>query len=185
MKSEKGKKTTTVVTEEEVPDPGNPSIERTPGVQVGGPGGEFSYRLGDREFKSPEELTEFLGGLNTEIQDLKKKVEAKPAVVKQEAPKEPEAPKVPAAAVDPLEEAFKDIDTSLAITDPKKFASLVAGTAVKIATSNLTSAYQAQRNLENWWTSFYDQNPEFKDHKKFVGMVFQDHYNELSPLKME
>jgi len=109
------------------------------------------WRLGGREFDSPEALEAYASGLEASRAEL-----AAQFAVQQEAlkPKEPE--------VDPADIIFEDPKKAVALIEARVEAKLAAQTEAQ------ARAREAARNERETWDAFYGEHPELKGFERHV-----------------
>lgn len=147
-------------------------------VIIGGPGSDtstFSFKWGEREFKSQEELNTFLTNTDKEVKDLRAKVTpsvARTAITPTPKPEVPSAPKVPTT----------DEELALFFADPAKYKSALKAEIRQ----EMQLQRNAERSMETWWSDFWDENPALdkKKHSTFVTAIMGAHQQELGVLQM-
>lgn len=118
-------------------------------------------------YESTSQVSSKLDRLEREVSNLR------------QPPKEPT--KKPAAEED---DEFGDVDLdTLFLTDAKKAARIISDRAAAKARKDLTSAYQADQNMQAFWNDFYASNPDLAKHKRLVTGVMNEHWAELKDLR--
>lgn len=173
--------------EQETPAGGNkPLTESERSVIVGGPGMDAPtfqpIKYGDREFKTQDELTGYLDELNNERTTLKKKIETKTEPSAAAAAATPQPITLPDYITD---DDLKGIAEEDFLTKPKEVLKGLLGKVGQNVEKRLTTQYNAQKVMDQWWTNFFDSNKDLSKHKNIVQMVFQANSGELASLTMD
>ena len=170
-----GTTTTQTTTTGNNPDP---AIAGGPGVgdQQQPPAFKFSYN--NKEFKTEQELTDYLSGLDTEITTLKtRKVETPPPAVV--TPPVVAAPSM--TGPKSLEQMSEEELVAELLSNPKRVLQAVKGEVRAESQAQI----QAQKNIESMWGEFWDKNKELKKFEPIVKMVFDANQTALGPMLMK
>lgn len=171
--------------EQETPSDKQALTDSERSVIVGGPGQDAPVfqpiKYGDREFKSQDEITSYLDQLTNERTALQKRVDTKTDTAATQA-----QPPQPITLPDYItDDDLKGIAEEDFLTKPKEVLKGLLGKVGQNVEKRLTTQYNAQKVMDQWWNNFFDNNKDLAKHKNIVQMVFSANTAELAAMTMD
>ena len=161
----------------EAAHPVDPGREREQAVIRGGPGQEgFTFKYGNREFATQEELTEFIDGLRTPRTETRQT-----RTTEARQPEQPRQEQTRQQQPEQKKSWFDEVDwDNEFVLNPKQTAQKMREGITKEISGALREEYRNEQILTQWWSDFYKENPTLVGKADIVNMQFQRNLNEIA-----
>jgi len=141
-----------------------------PGQGSDAPAPQFSFSYGGKEFKTQEEITQYIDDLQTQ-RDANKQPAVREEV--REAPAKQEERKRAGDSIDFDKELY---------TDPKKVFSQFRDEIRAEIKQEMQQEYQADQTIRTFWREFYNENTDMKGKEMLVNAVFNASLKDIGDL---